>query len=107
MRTVGAISASNKDACIYFCDVSKEELESLFIPTEIKNLVKEKARDSIMLAIESEDDMQEDLRCIGLMFISITGTQTASMHQSLQPFKDDMAQIFQWEYCPKQEVSWD
>lgn len=106
MRTVGAISVSNQDTCIYFCDASVSELDQIPLPGATKHLAKVSAKGHVMLALESRDEMQNDIRCIGIMFIDTEGCCFSSIHQSLQPFEADMRQIFEWEYCPKQVIAW-
>lgn len=71
MNIVGALAKGNSNVVIYFCEYSHSEVERL----EIQKLVDATAYNGELrgemieiLAIESVDEMQNDIRLVGLMY---------------------------------------
>ena len=100
MRVIGAFSQSKTNNAIYFCDCSLEELEGKGLPKSTLNMVLEKADASkgIMLAISSNDELNKNKKCVGLMFTDTGGYYVTATSKAIDYLLDDMKQIYEWEY---------
>ncbi len=99
MRIVGALSKSNQSSVVYFCSVTLEELEHLACTEPTFHTAKLTADDrGAMLAVISSDEMKQDKNVVGIMFCDRAGFCVTSINMQYDAVREDMMQIFDWEY---------
>ena len=100
MNKVGALGRGNSTAVIYFCtDCSREEA----IKVGVTQLIGKSAyrEDDILdnielLAIESSDSIQKDIKTVGLVFQDASGTFKSILLSAYEDLKSDLADLVGW-----------
>ena len=102
MRIIGALSQSGQKTVIYFCECTKHELDNidLLLPKTAYCMARKAAEEnqSLMLAIESSDELVNERRCVGMIFTDTDGYCIKALSNRHENIAESMEEIYDWTY---------